>query len=101
MKKLLIGAWIIVALDLAILLLMVMVWDRATAEFSDADREFAVWVIWKFAIWVGAVTIALVVGWWRASRAWLWVAVVGGGLPLLWAWTMAVQAITDTATGQG
>jgi hypothetical protein len=94
MKKLLIGAWLVFALDLAILLLMVRVREHATAEFSDADREFAISIIWKFALWLGAVNIVLVVAWWRESRTGLWIALVGGGLPLLWAWTMAVQAIT-------
>ncbi len=68
MKKLLIGAWLVFALDLAILLLMVRVREHATAEFSDADREFAISVIWKFAAWLGAVGIVLVVAWWRDSR---------------------------------
>jgi hypothetical protein len=94
MKKLLIGAWLVFALDLAILLLMVRVREHATAEFSDADREFAISIIWKFALWLGAVNIVLVVAWWRESRTGLWIALVGGGLPLLWAWTMAVQGIT-------
>ena len=97
MKKLLIGAWIVIALDLAILLLMIR--ELATAELGDADREFAVSVIWKFAIWLGVVSIALVVAWWRDSRAGLWIALVGGALPLLWAWTMVVQVVTDTASG--
>ena len=97
MKKLLIGAWIVVALDLAILLAMLRA--LATAEFSDADREFAVSVTWTVALWVGAVNLTLVIAWWRGSRAGLWVALVGGALPLFWAWTMAVQAVTDAGTG--
>lgn len=96
MKKLLIGAWIVVALDLAILLLMIRA--LATAEFGDADREFAVSVTWKFAIWFGAVIILLVVAWWRQSRTGLWIALIAGALPLLWAWTMLVQAIGDAAS---
>ena len=52
-KKLLIAGWIVVALDLAILLLMVRA--LATAEFSDDDREFAVSVTWNSALWVCAV----------------------------------------------
>ncbi|MGE0258741.1 MAG: hypothetical protein AB7T18_08295 [Alphaproteobacteria bacterium] len=88
MKKLLIAAWIVIALDLAIL--VVMIRALTTAEFSDADREFAVSVTWKFAIWLGAVGIALVVAWWRGSRAGLWFAPIGRALPLLWAWTMLV-----------
>ncbi|MGD9616131.1 MAG: hypothetical protein AB7H90_11625 [Alphaproteobacteria bacterium] len=97
MNKLLIGAWIVFALDFVILLLMIR--ELGTAELSEADREFAVSIIWRFAIWIGAVNLALLVGWWRESRAWLWVALAGGGLPLLWAWAMAVQAITDAASG--
>jgi hypothetical protein len=96
-KKLLIAAWIVFALDLAILLLMLR--ELATAEIAEADREYAVSVTWTFGLWVCAVNAALLVGWWRASRAGLWIAVVGGALPLLWAWTMVVQAITDAATG--
>ena len=71
-----------------------MIRELANAELSEADREFAVSVTWQFAIWVGAVTAALVLSWWRGSRAGLWIALVAGGLPLLWAWTMAVQVIT-------
>ncbi len=97
MKKLLIGAWIVFALDLVILALMVR--ELATVEFSDVDPDFAVSVTWKFAIWVGAVNVALVAAWWRDSRTGLWIALIGGALPLLWAWTMAVQAITDAARG--
>jgi hypothetical protein len=96
-KKLLISCWIVFALDLAILLLMVRA--LATAEFSDDDRDYAVSVTWTVGLWVGAVNVALLAGWWRDSRAILWVALIGGGLPLLWAWTMAVQAITDAASG--
>lgn len=95
--KLLAGAWIVVVLDFAILLLMIR--ELATAELSDADREFAVSVIWKFAIWLAAVNVTLLVAWWRGSRTGLWIALIGGGLPLLWAWTMVVQAITDPGTG--
>ena len=84
------------ALDLAILLLMIRA--LATAEFSDDDRDFAVSLTWTFALWVGAVNAALLAGWWRDSRATLWIALIGGGLPLLWAWTLAIQAITDAAT---
>jgi hypothetical protein len=97
MRRLVIGAWIVVALDLAILLLMIR--ELANAEFGEADREFAVSVTWQFAIWLGAVVIALVVAGWRDSRTGMWIALVAGGLPLLWAWTMAVQAVTDAATG--
>ena len=97
MKKLLIAAWIVFALDLVILALMVR--ELGRAEFSEADRDFAVSIIWRFGIWMGAVNLVLVVGWWRESRTWLWVALAGGGLPLLWAWAMAVQAITEAASG--
>ena len=96
MKKLLIAGWIVFALDLAILLLMVRA--LATAEFSDDDRDYAVSVTWTFGLWVCAVNAVLLVGWWRGSRTILWIALIGGGLPLLWAWTLAVQAITDAAT---
>jgi hypothetical protein len=96
-KNLLITAWIVFALDLALLLLMVR--ELGTAEFSEADREFAVSVIWKFGLWICAVNLTLVIAWWRENRTGLWIALIGGGLPLLWAWTMAVQAITDAARG--
>ena len=96
MKKLLIAGWIVFALDLAILLLMIRA--LGIAEFSDDDRDYAVSVIWTFGLWVCAVGAALLVGWWRDSRTVLWIALVGGGLPLLWAWTLAIQAITDAAT---
>ena len=98
MKKLLIAGWIVFALDLAILLLMVRA--LATAEFSDDDRDYAVSVTWTFGLWVCAVNAALLVGWWRDSRTVLWIALVGGGLPLLWAWTLAIEAIGGAASGQ-
>ena len=44
------------------------------------------------------VNAVLLAGWWRDSRTVLWIALIGGGLPLLWAWTLAIQAITDAAT---
>ena len=72
--------------------------ERASAELSDDDRDYAVSVTWTFGLWVCAVNAVLLVGWWRDSRATLWVALIGGGLPLLWAWTLAIQAITDAAT---
>jgi hypothetical protein len=97
MNKLLAGAWIVFVLDLAILLLMAR--ELLTAEFSEPDREFAMSVIWRFALWVCAVNLALILGWWRSSNVWLWIALIGGALPLSWAWTMAVQAITDAAGG--
>jgi len=97
-KKLLIAGWIVFALDLAILLLMVRA--LGIAEFSDDDRDYAVSVIWTFGLWVCAVNAALLVGWWRDSRPVVWIALVGGGLPLLWAWTLAVEAIGGAASGQ-
>ena len=95
MNKLLVGAWTVFALDLAILLLMVR--ELVTAELSDADRDFATSVTWTFAFWLAIANATLVFGWWRGSRAALWTALIGGGLPLLWAWTMAVQAVVDSA----
>lgn len=95
MNKLLAGAWTVFALDLAILLLMLR--ELGAAELGDADRDFAISVTWTFAIWLGIVNAIIVFGWWRGSRAALWTALIGGGLPLLWAWTMAVQAIADSA----
>jgi hypothetical protein len=95
MKKLLIAAWVVFALDLALLLLMVR--ELTSAELAEADREHAVSVVWTFGLWLVAVNGALIVGWWRDSRAILWVALVGGGLPLLWAWTLAVEALTEAA----
>jgi hypothetical protein len=96
-KKLLIACWIVFVLDLAILLLMVR--ELATAEFVDIDRDDAVSMTWTLGLWLGAVGAALILGWWRDSRSVLWIALAGGGLPLLWAWTMALQAITDAASG--
>jgi hypothetical protein len=96
-RKLLIGVWIVLALDLALLALMVQ--ELGKPELGADERDVAVSIIWRFAIWIGAVNAALVLGWWRESSAWLWTALIGGGLPLLWAWAMAVQAITDSAGG--
>jgi hypothetical protein len=67
MKKLLIGASIVVPLDVVILLLIIR--ELENAEFSEADREFAASVTWQFAVWAGAVKMALVLSWWRGSRA--------------------------------
>ena len=96
MNKLLAGAWIVFALDLVILLVMVR--ELFTAEFGEVDRDFAVSVTWTFAVWLCVVNAILVFGWLRGSRGGLWTAVVCGGLPLLWAWMMVVQAITDSAS---
>lgn len=92
MRKLLIGVWIVLALDLALLALMVQ--ELGKPELAADERDIAMSIIWRFAVWVVAVNAALVIGWWRESRGWLWTALIGGGLPLLWAWAMAVQAIS-------
>jgi len=96
MNKLLVGAWAVFVLDLVVLVLMVR--ELLTVDFSEADRAFATSVIWVFALWLCLVNLVIVVSWWRDSRGGLWAALALGGLPLLWAWTRAVQAITDAAT---
>lgn len=96
MNNLLVAAWAVFALDLVILLLMV--WELLGTAFSEADRADAASVIWTYAAWLCFVNFILVLSWWRGSRVGLWIALICGALPLAWAWTMAVQAITDAAT---
>ena len=96
MNKLLAAAWIIFALDLVVLALMG--WQVAAGDFSgggDVERSSALTVTIGMAVWLAVVNLVLVVSWWRDSRGALWVALVGGALPLLWAWTAVVSAITD------
>ena len=98
MTKLFAAAWAIFALDLVVLALMA--WQVAAGDFGDggeAERSYALTVTIGMAVWLAVVNLVLVVSWWRDSRAALWVAVVGGALPLLWAWTAVVSAITDWA----
>ena len=94
---LLIGAWIVFALDLVILLLMVR--ELAGTALPEEERGYATWATWMFALWLGVVNVTLVASWWRGSRAGLWAALICGGIPLLWAWTMVVQAVSDAAGG--
>jgi len=97
-NKLLATAWVIFALDLVVLALMA--WQVAAGDFGEggeAERSYALTVTIGMAVWLAAVNLVLVVGWWRDSGAALWVALVGGSLPLLWAWTAVVSAITDWA----
>lgn len=99
MNRLLVAAWIVFALDLVVLVLMV--WQVAAGDFGDggeADRAYAMTVTIGMAVWLGFVNLVLVVSWWRDSRTGLWVALVCAGLPLLWAWTAAVSAISEWAS---
>ena len=96
MNKLLIAAWAVFALDLVVLGLMA--WQVAFGDFGDggeADRSYALIVTLGMAVWLAFVNLVLIVSWWRDSRAGLWTAVVCGGLPVLWAWTAAVSAISE------
>lgn len=101
MNKLLVSAWSIFALDLLVLALMG--WQVAAGEFpgGEAERADAVTVTIGMAVWLAVVNAVLVAGWWRDSRGALWVALVGAALPLLWAWTAVVSAITDWAQAPG
>jgi hypothetical protein len=101
MKKLLIGAWVVFALDLVVLGLMVreiMIADFGGAADAEAARAYAVTVTIGMAVWICAINAILVVSWLRESRSGLWVAIVCGAIPLMWAWTAAVQAISDVAS---
>lgn len=96
MNRLLAAAWIVFALDLVVLALMA--WQVVAGDFGDGgdvERSYALTVTVGMAVWLAAVNLLLVVGWWRDSRGALWVAVVGGAMPLLWAWTAVASAITD------
>ena len=98
MTKLFAAAWILFALDLVVLALMA--WQVAAGDFGEggeAERSYALAVTIGMAVWLAAVNLVLVVSWWRDSRGGLWVALVGGALPMLWAWTAVVSAITDWA----
>jgi hypothetical protein len=97
-NKLLAAAWIIFALDLVVLALMA--WQVAAGDFGDSgdvEHSYALTVTIGMAVWLVVVNLVLVVSWWRDSRGVLWVALVGAALPLLWAWTAVVSAITDWA----
>lgn len=99
MKKLLIGAWVVFALDLVVLGLMVR--EVLIGDFSgdaEVERAYAVTVTIGMAVWLCAINAILVVSWVRESRTGLWVAIVCGAMPLMWAWTAAVQAISDVAS---
>ena len=84
MKKLWVWAGIVVALDLVVLALMVG--DLLATGLTEA-----------MAAWLGFVGVVLVASWWRSSRLGLWLALVCGALPLLWAWSVIVQNITEWA----
>ena len=79
MNKLLAGAWILFALDLVVLLLMAI--ELVVGNVPEADRDYAVAVTWGFTVWLCVVNAILIVGWWKESRAALWVAVGTGALP--------------------
>jgi hypothetical protein len=91
-NKLLATAWILFALDLVVLLLMAS--EVLVGNVPEAERDYAVAVTWGLTIWLCLVNAILIVGWWKESRAALWVAVVTAGLPLLRAWTTFVSAIS-------
>ena len=96
MNKLLASAWVIFALDLIVLAMMA--WQVAFGDFGEggeAERAGATTVTIGMAVWLAVVNLVLVLSWWRDSRAGTWVALIGAALPLLWAWTAAVSAITD------
>jgi hypothetical protein len=92
MKKLLVGAWILFALDLVVLAMMAS--EILHGNVPEAERDYAVAVTWGLAIWLCLVNAILIVGWWKESRTALWIAVVTAGLPLLRAWTTLVSAIS-------
>ncbi len=92
------AAWIIFALDFVVLALMA--WQVAAGDFGDGgdvERSDALTVTVGMAVWLAVVNLVLVVSWWRDSRGVLWAALVGGALPLLWAWAAVVSAIADWA----
>ena len=91
MNKLLAAAWILFALDLALLVLMAS--EMLVGNVPETERDYAAAVTWVLTVWLCLVNAVLLVGWWKDSRAVLWVAVVGAALPLLRAWMMLVSAI--------
>jgi hypothetical protein len=99
MKKLLIGAWVVFAFDLVVLGLMVR--EVLIGDFggdAEAERAYAVTVTIGMAVWICVINAILVVSWLRESRTGVWTAVICGAIPLMWAWTAAVQAISDVAS---
>lgn len=92
MNKLLAAAWILFALDLVVLLVMAS--EVLVGNVPEADRDYAVAVTWGLTVWLGLVNAILIIGWWRESRAALWVAVGAAALPLLRAWTTLVSALS-------
>lgn len=101
MKRLLVGAWIVFGLDLVLFGLMVRqsIGAFAAGEVDDEARVLATTVTAVAAVWLCLVNLVLVVGWWRDSRAWLWAAVAGGALPLLWVWAAMAEVFTEWVVG--
>lgn len=101
MKKLLAGAWTVFALDLVLLGLMVrQVWGVDPGPGgSDEARALLTTLTAAAAVWLCVVNLVLVVGWWRDSRAWAWIALVCGALPLLWVWAVMAEVLTEWAFG--
>jgi hypothetical protein len=92
MNKLLVTAWILFVLDLVVLALMAS--EVLVGNVPEAERDYAVAVTWGITVWLCLVNAILIVGWWKESRAVLWVAVGTAALPLLRAWTTLVTALS-------
>jgi hypothetical protein len=92
MNKLFAAAWILFALDLVVLVLMAG--EVLVGDVPEAERDYAVALTWGLTVWLCLVNASLIVGWWKESRAALWVTVGAAALPLLRAWTTLVSAIS-------
>jgi hypothetical protein len=100
LKQLFVLGWVVFALNLAVFGMMVrelLVADFAARDSGADELVFAQTMTLAMAIWLCFINLMLVIGWWRASRMGLWLAVVCGIVPVLWAWSVAVQVITEWA----
>jgi hypothetical protein len=86
------------ALDVVVLALMVR--DLLGLDLGPAGRVLATGVTLSTAAWTAVAGLVLALSWWRNSRVGLWVSLVGGALPLLWGWSMTVQAISEWTAAQ-
>ena len=98
MNRLQATAWTLFALDFVVLAMIVrevLVGEVGCGERCDAEQALATTASLVAAAWLLMIGLILIVSGRRASRAGLWIALVGAALPLLWAWSMAVQALTE------
>ncbi len=90
-------AWSVFALDLAVLGTMIV--ELVTAEFGATGGVLATVLTETVGIWLLLVGVVLAAATRQRSRTGLWIGLVGGAVPLLWAWSMIVDALTEYLSG--